>query len=175
MRDSLHAFDTYWIHAITSLPVGLDGFMASVSFLGGPAITIPIIALITLYGLRYSRPLAYAGVIAGLVFALNGMIKIIVHRDRPMSADVLNLVSSSFPSGHTAGSTLAYGVLAILLWSLLPRKYALIGAGLIGLLVVLVGISRVYLGAHYPSDVVAGWLLGVIGIGCMVWIKGMKK
>ena len=67
----------------------------------------------------------------------------------------------SFPSGHSALSTVAYGILALLvIHSDLPRslKRAIVAALVV--LILLVGLSRVYLGVHYPSDVLGGWLSG---------------
>jgi undecaprenyl-diphosphatase len=63
----------------------------------------------------------------------------------------------SFPSGHACGSAVAYGAIAAVTGS--P-----VIAIVVTVLVLLIGISRIYLGAHYPSDVVAGWLIGILGL-----------
>jgi len=59
-----------------------------------------------------------------------------------------------------------YGFLAYLLWINLPTKGGRWGAGLLGVLILSIGISRVYLNVHYASDVLAGFLLG----GLLVWL-----
>ena len=94
-------------------------------------------------------------VVGGL--ALNIMLKHAYERARPHFDDPwVTLSSFSFPSGHTAGATAFYGVLAAFLVSRFydPRKRIAVIAGAI-LAVVLVAFSRMYLGAHYLSDVVA--------------------
>jgi undecaprenyl-diphosphatase len=90
------------------------------------------------------------------------VVKQLVERDRPPGADALVHASGySFPSAHSATSVAFYGVLALIaaheLRGRVSRSWALAGAAA---LCVAVGVSRVYLGAHYPTDVLAGWMLG---------------
>ena len=89
----------------------------------------------------------------------NMVLKTVVDRTRPFLADpsIQNLVTahgSSFPSGHTGSSFAAAGVM----WRTMPRKYGLIAI----ILAALIGISRVYLGVHYPSDVLGGAFIGLL-------------
>ncbi len=87
---------------------------------------------------------------------LNVMLKSIFQRQRPVfDHPLITLLTYSFPSGHTAAATLFYGVLAACLLSLLQRKWHAPVVLLAGLMVATVALSRVYLGAHYPSDVLA--------------------
>lgn len=91
---------------------------------------------------------------------LNVLLKNIFERQRPsfdqaVQMPVLKLVSYSFPSGHTAGATLFYGVLVAYLMTLTRRAWHLPIMLMTGVMVVLVALSRVYLGVHYPSDVLA--------------------
>ena len=88
------------------------------------------------------------------------MVKGFYERARPAFDDPFELVTSgSFPSGHAAGSAMFYGMLAYLLiratrrvgWYMLPVFL---------LLLALIGFTRVYLGAHWVSDVLGGWILG---------------
>ena len=66
----------------------------------------------------------------------------------------------SFPSGHSASSLLAYGLLGYIGAHYLSPTAGSILAAAIGALMILIGASRVYLGAHFPSDVIGGWVFG---------------
>ena len=99
-------------------------------------------------------------------------------RGRPQFDDPwVTLYSYSFPSGHTAGATAFYGVLAAFLVSRLydPRHRIAVVAGAI-LAVVLVAFSRMYLGAHYLSDVVAATASTAAWLAlCLTTVHGMAK
>jgi len=96
--------------------------------------------------------------------ALNATIKLAVARERPALLEPL--VSErgfSFPSGHSALGMVAYGILAVVITrSRLPRAARVTLVVLLFVLVLLIGISRVWLGAHYPTDVLAGWSAGAV-------------
>ena len=97
---------------------------------------------------------------------LNVLLKNVFQRARPSFKDpLLTLTSYSFPSGHAAAATLFYGLLAAyLICRVTPWPWRVVIAVLAILMVALVGLSRIYLGVHYPSDVLAavaassGWL-----------------
>lgn len=91
-----------------------------------------------------------------LGMVLNFLLKNIFQRERPgFDQPIITLVSYSFPSGHTAAATLFYGVLAAWLLTQLRRKWWAPVVSLAASMVLLVALSRVYLGVHYPSDVFA--------------------
>jgi membrane-associated phospholipid phosphatase len=108
------------------------------------------------------RVLVYAVV----AFIVNNLVKLLLHRSRPHGLVIKNLgvKSYSFPSGHAFGTVIFYGEFAILAVKYWGHPLNLITAGIIWALIFMIGISRVYLGAHYPSDVLAGWLLGGISL-----------
>ena len=94
---------------------------------------------------------------------LNEVLKYLFHRTRPaFEHPLVKLQTYSFPSGHAVAATVLYGFVAILLWSYISRRFwrVLIGAVVVALIAG-VGLSRVYLGAHYSTDVLAGLLEGV--------------
>lgn len=94
---------------------------------------------------------------------INVGLKLIFARARPAFVDPLvTLDSYSFPSGHAAGSTLFYGALILLLANQERMRRPAWGFGAV--MVVLVCMSRVYLGAHYLSDVLAGVTIGLVWI-----------
>ncbi|MGN6299802.1 MAG: phosphatase PAP2 family protein [Angustibacter sp.] len=95
---------------------------------------------------------------------LGAVLKLIVSRARPALDDPVATASGfSFPSGHALNAALGVSLLVALLWRPAGdrgRRTLLLGVG--GLLIVLTGLDRVLLGVHFPSDVVAGWLIGVL-------------
>ena len=113
----------------------------------------------------------------GIVFAgclLNGALKLYFQRHRPQFPTPFVIESSwSFPSGHAMGSVIGYGLLAYLLWLAMPRlrlRLAVITGA--ALLVSAIGFSRLYLGAHYFSDVIAGYAAGIVWLS--VSISGIE-
>src|SRR5262249_40865881 len=93
----------------------------------------------------------------------NEALKYLFHCARPaLEHPLVTLPSYSFPSGHAVAATVFYGFAAILLGSYIAAKVWRIVISLAAVAVILmVGLSRVYLGAHYPTDVLAGFLEGV--------------
>ncbi|HSA51954.1 MAG TPA: phosphatase PAP2 family protein [Yinghuangia sp.] len=108
--------------------------------------------------------------------AAGGLCKLAVARERPMFVDPVDTAHGwSFPSGHALNGVLGCGVLLIGLWALMPRRvrpYAVVAAVVSA---VGVGFTRIALGVHYLSDVVAGWALGVVvlalfwGVVAVLW------
>ncbi len=100
----------------------------------------------------------------GLASAANQVLKSFVARERPALLEPIVVEHGfSFPSGHAALSMVAYGVLGVLIMrSRLPPAVRRGIVVTLGILVVLIGISRIWLGVHYPTDVLAGWTAGAI-------------
>lgn len=98
------------------------------------------------------------------------VLKTFIQRPRPDGHLWAYLESgSSFPSAHATLSVAFFGYVAWLLWrhpTSLPRRAA---AALLVLLVLAIGFSRVYLGVHYPSDVIGGWVVGSLCLSLAVW------
>lgn len=99
-----------------------------------------------------------------------GIAKLYFQRVRPAGPWALvHEPGYSFPSGHSASSVLLYGMCAYLLWRLTRRWWVGVLAPVIAAVLVLgTGYSRVYLGAHYPSDVLAGFISGAIWLSASI-------
>lgn len=143
-----------------------------VTSLGSSAVLVPLLGLVGVvcrWRAKTWRPGALlAGGYGGAVI-LYGLVKVVVRRPRP-SVDLLRHFSGfSFPSGHATQAMVAWGLLAALAsraaasWS---QKVAIWASGL--LVTFVVGVSRVYLGAHWPSDVIGGWILGALWLSALL-------
>lgn len=98
----------------------------------------------------------------GIVTILNQIIKFIMQRPRPTEFRIIEETGYSFPSGHSMVSLAFYGYLIYLIYRYIKNKYIkwpLIV--LLSILICLIGISRIYLGVHYTSDVLGGFLLSI--------------
>ena len=98
----------------------------------------------------------------GIITILNQLLKRILQRPRPEEFRIINESGYSFPSGHSMISMAFYGYLIYLIYKYVNNKYLkwfLIT--ILGILIVNIGISRIYLGVHYTSDVLAGFLISI--------------
>lgn len=163
MKAFVRRFDKNLTNRITSLPGSLKILFLVVTNLGHPVTTITIGAVILFAGrVDANTRLIVAGASIWVALALGSLLKLLFGRSRPLTeyAAGIRLDKLSFPSGHTTGSTIAYGLLAYISWQTLSAPLSYMLVSFLATLIVLIGVSRVYLGAHFPSDVIAGWLLG---------------
>lgn len=116
---------------------------------------------------RRARHLAVYVAVTGLgAGALSVGTKAAVGRARPLvDVPVSTAPGASFPSGHALGSTVAYGLLLLVVLPRLPARWRPVAVVAAVGLVVAVGVTRVALGVHYPTDVAGGWLLGILWLG----------
>jgi membrane-associated phospholipid phosphatase len=145
-----------------------DRAASAVTFLGGQGFLLPatalVVAALALRGRRVSA-LLFAGVVVGGML-LEVALKIVYHRARPSLWPALVTERTySFPSGHATMATLFYGGVAAVVLHL-SRSPVVRGAALAiaTLLILGVAYSRVYLGAHWTTDVVAGILIGLFWV-----------
>lgn len=157
---------------------GATSFWRGVSTVGQPATfeVLAVVAAIVLW-VRRNRRLALFVVVTVLgSSALNNVVKFLVDRARPhVEVALTHPAGSSFPSGHAMASFVALGLVALLVrWSARPAVAGLAAAGcLLGAL--LVGFSRLALGAHYLSDVVGAWLLGLAWLVALFEVFGVAR
>lgn len=164
MKQLIHSFDAAVTTKILQIPRSFDPFFLSVTVLGDPIMTVLIGAAVALWGLAlHAGRMVAAGLAVPLTLILGYGMKITFERARPTGLHEYSarLDTFSFPSGHSSGSAIAYGLLAYLAFQLLPAPWNIVACVILGVIPVLVGVSRIYLGVHYPSDVLAGWLLGL--------------
>jgi undecaprenyl-diphosphatase len=163
-------------------PWWLELAMRDVTALGSTS----VLALVTLAALgylvilrRWGTALMLACAVAGGLAASHAL-KLLIERPRPdLVPHGVPVLTLSFPSGHATMSAVVYLTLGALLASLQPsRRAAVYLLAVAVLLTVLVGFSRVYLGVHWPSDVLAGWALGAAwAAACLLasqWWRGRR-
>lgn len=142
-------------------------FLRPVTELGSTT-TIAIVALVLFLAELASGHgwLGAAGALTiGATAAVNSGLKVVIDRARPdLLPPIVIETGYSYPSGHSASSMVTYGIIALLLVRHrgLPHWVRFFGALGCGVIVGLVGLSRIYLGVHFPSDVLGGWLLGAL-------------
>ncbi|MBO0999923.1 phosphatase PAP2 family protein [Bacillus sp. SD075] len=101
---------------------------------------------------------------------LNLMVKLFFQRARPDLHRLIEIGGYSFPSGHAMNAFSLYGILTFLLWRHIKTRWARISLILFSMMMILsIGMSRIYLGVHYPSDILAGYLAGGCWIAISIW------
>ena len=122
-------------------------------------ITIATILTITIKNKKFSILIWLNLAISAL---LNQLLKYIIQRPRPTEFRIIDESGYSFPSGHSMVSAAFYGFLIYLIYKNVKNKYVKWGLiTVLSLLIILIGISRIYLGVHYTSDVLAGFLIAI--------------
>jgi undecaprenyl-diphosphatase len=175
-------FDKYWAGVFLAWRSGVGTSIFSIiTLLGNLEFALPLIILVLLFLIlkKYQTfiwPFIFTVGSAELVTLIG---KVLVHRVRP-EGGALVMLDFSFPSGHSTIAVALYGYLAYLLICQLKDKLAKIGVAVGALIIILViGFSRLYLGVHYVSDILAGYMVGFLallaGISLREWLVFKSK
>lgn len=148
----------------------LTTFFQVITELGGPIILTVTTGIITyLYWVKNHKK-ASIMILASVVGAtvINLALKAVFERDRPdFWVHLVQESGYSFPSGHAMASAAIAIALLFLLWRTTARWY--VAAASI-IYIILVGFSRVYLGVHYPTDIIAGWCVSLLWVSLVAWV-----
>ena len=165
--DATDAFDRAVMAFIQSTaPSGSGSVLVPITQLGSTGAVTVLAGVCVLIGVLIG-PWQH-GVIGAAVIGLTALgievVKAVVSRERPEVLEPIVVEHGfSFPSGHATLSMTAYGVLTVLIWrSRLPRGAKIAFTAAAVALVLAIGVSRVWLGVHFPVDVIAGWLIGAV-------------
>lgn len=142
------------------------------NFGGAVFLSIATIALLLLIKNKKIRLSIFSNIV--IITILNQLLKRILRRPRPTEFRIVEETGYSFPSGHSMVSMAFYGYLIYLIYRYIKNKYVkwtLIT--ILSILICLIGISRIYLGVHYTSDVLGGFLLSISYL--VIYISSIKK
>jgi undecaprenyl-diphosphatase len=182
---SLGVFAFLWVLVACGAQSGIDqagyvlfvqtlrcGPLTSFSLAVSSLIAFPVIVLVVAVVFA-TTPGWRIGVFYGLTvlatYLLNGVVKAVVMRPRPVGYRLAEEASSSFPSAHAMMAVVVFGLIVWMVWRLSKSraKRAVFAAAFV-VLIVCIGASRIYLGVHYTSDVLAGYAFGlaVLSFAC---------
>ena len=154
--------------------------MQWVSFIFGGWCSVLVVVIIGIFvWLRIGRPEAIMIPVAGLLTLINTVLKLAINRPRP-SVDLvqvlLHMPDNGFPSGHAIFAIVILGLLTYFIF-INVKNYTIRTVVLVGLivLILLIGTSRVYLGVHWPSDVIGGYLIGGTLLTALIWFHQTWK
>lgn len=156
--NKVNIIDTYFYNLIISMKCNfVTNFMKFITFFASTKFILGIVIILFIVSLFKGKlPLIMNWLILGEV-VINNIVKVIVKRDRPILINMVTETTYSFPSGHTMVSVVFYGFIIYLVSKLkIDKKYKYIINVCLTILIILIMLSRIYLGAHYFSDVIAG-------------------
>lgn len=173
MKTYIRVFDRIVGDWVDKWPRFLRPLMQLFTLLGQPPITVGISAFSLGYGLALDKQFyVTAGVIALATIAVVSLLKIFLHRERPANDYVEKMLfkTFSFPSGHAGGALVSFGLAAFVVSLKWPELTVV--AWIISIVsILMVSVSRIYLGAHYASDIVGGWIVGGIGLLAILLVR----
>jgi undecaprenyl-diphosphatase len=157
----------------------VEHILVEITLLGTGSVVITMVAVSSLFlwltRHKYSALLLLVATVGGIL--LNNLLKIGFGRPRPQLFDWgTQAVTLSFPSGHAMSSAVVYGCVAYLAARLQRRRWHRVVTMLAaGIIIVLISVSRLYLGVHYPSDVAAGVIIGLAWAAfCMATLEAIQ-
>jgi len=173
-EDAIHSFDRTWIAIIQGMESpSLTSVMRVLDIIGAgkmAAALALLFALVLYIVFGHRRELIFFFGVLLCSWLLNESLKLMFQRARPTIHRIVEAVGYSFPSGHTMAAFTFYSIVVFLLWRHLRSR---LGRALLLLfgafMIVAIGISRIYLGVHYPSDVVGGYLASGSLIAMSIW------
>lgn len=167
-------FDSHVISMVQGMEsVWLTFLMKFLSFIGSAPVIIVLSILILFFlykALKHRYELVlFVGVMVGSPL-LNLLLKELFKRARPDFHRLVEISGYSFPSGHAMSALTFYGIITFLLWRHIPvkwgRKALLIFSGM---MIFGIGMSRIYLGVHYPTDIIGGYFASAVWLGFSIW------
>lgn len=173
--EHLTVFDRVVINMVQGLEAdGLTTAMKFFTYIGSirfiVILTIPIF-LFLFYVLKQGLEILVFLSVVYITPILNRLLKLYFHRFRPDFHRLIEIGGYSFPSGHAMNAFSFYSILAFLLWRHVPTRVGRFAVIFFSSVMILaIGISRVYLGVHYPSDIIGGYLASGLWVTAVIWL-----
>ena len=157
----------------------LTDYMVAVTEIGdvmGYVIALGFLIVVFLVAFKHWKYIAQLGLVLILALSSNILLKEIINRSRPLGEHMVTVKTLSYPSGHAMVSMAFYGFLIYLIAYFKINKALKIGLiTILAILILSIGISRIYLGVHYPSDVLGGYIAGIMWVTFCVLIFNLIK
>jgi undecaprenyl-diphosphatase len=172
--DKVVEFDRIIIGAVQGIETAwLTSVMEFFTWVGSTKVVVvlSLVVIFFLYKVLHHRSelILFIAVVAGTPI-LNHYLKAFFHRARPDFHRLIEIGGYSFPSGHAMNAFTMYSVVAFLLWRHIATR---LGRTLLillsGIMIVMIGLSRIYLGVHYPSDIIGGYFASGFWLTAAIW------
>ena len=162
LKEQIETFDSFVYKYITYYKNDyLTVFFKFISFLCSTYYILVVTILIMIF-IKSKKKASCIGINVLICFLLNQTFKLIFARERPVDVNLIVESGYSFPSGHSMVSLAFYGFIVYLIYQLnISKRKKRICAIFFSTIILLIGISRIYLGVHYASDVIAGFALSM--------------
>lgn len=167
-------FDSFVYNMVTFFKTDyFTGFYKFITFFASE-VMILLVSLVLIIVFKNKKYGAFALLNAISILILNILLKLIFMRDRPYDLMIITESGYSFPSGHAMASLGFYGFIIYLLWHFnITKRMKILFSIMLSILILLIGMSRIYLGVHYASDVLAGYM--VSGAYLILYITFIRK
>lgn len=168
IADGVHDQEVFWLdtwatpflHSIRS--PAFNALMVGLTTMGATLIVLPVLVTVggALLVVRRYGAFLFLVVALGGSMLIDAVMKLIFQRPRPKLDYAAVLPDYSFPSGHAMNGVAFYVAIALIAWSMFGRRVGPLATVVAAVLAFGIGVSRIYLGYHYLTDVVGGWLAG---------------
>jgi undecaprenyl-diphosphatase len=157
----MDAWATPFLHGMAS--PAMDAVMNAFTTVGTIFVILPAFLIIGAWLVRTGHVRSVAFLVVAMLgsFVLQLVLKPLFARPRPDVAYAALVSDYSFPSGHTLNAVVFYGAVALVMWSLFGRRAGLASVAVAAIIALAVGVSRIYLGYHFLTDVVGAMLAGI--------------
>ena len=180
LKNNLYNFDeTIHSFIISFKSEWLTAFFNTITFLASPTFLI-VFSLLVFFIFKNKKYGIFSLINLIFIVIFNQILKNIFERNRPIDWMIIKETGYSFPSGHAMVSMGFYGMFIYLVWRCdIKKTYKIVLTIIFSILIILIGISRIYLGVHYASDIIAGFVISasylIIAISVLEYYLKKRK